>query len=154
GATVARHVAQSYGSGELSPGLELAGRAVRQLTGLEVDLDLAAAEVAADQFFRQRILDIALDPPPERPPAVRTVFTSCFDNPVHHFRRQHDAQLAVDQVVVELIDQQAHDAPQVVVSQRLEDDDLVDAVDELGVEGALHFAEHHVRHALADLVQV
>ena len=38
--------------------------------------------------------------------------------------------------------------PQVVVGQRLEHDDLVDAVDELGVEGLLHLAEHHVVDAL------
>ena len=50
----------------------------------------------------------------------------------------------VDQVLVQLIDQQPHDPPQVVVGQRVEDDDFVDPVDELRVEGAPHFAEHHL----------
>ena len=65
-------------------------------------------------------------------------------------RRQRDLQLAIDQVLVQLRDQQRHDPPQVVVGQRLEDDDFVDAVDELGVERALDLAEHHVRDALVD----
>ncbi len=59
--------------------------------------------------------------------------------------------LAVRKVFVELGDQQPHDPPQVVVGQRLEDDDLVDAVDELGIERPLDLAEHHLVDALGNL---
>ena len=72
------------------------------------------------------------------------------DDPVHGLVGQRNRQLAIDQVVVELLDEQRHDAPQVIVGQRLEHDDLVDAVDELRVEGSLHLAEDHVGHALVD----
>ena len=61
-----------------------------------------------------------------------------------------EPQPAVDQVVVHLLDEQLRDGPQVVVRERLEDDDLVDAVDELRVEGLLDLAEHHVVDAAAD----
>ena len=64
------------------------------------------------------------------------------------------AHAAIGQVGVELLHQQAQDLAQIVVRQRLEDDQLVDAVDELGVERALDLAEHHVVHALLQLAGV
>src|SRR5438105_2935205 len=139
---------------QLAPGFELACRAICELACVEIDLDLAAAQVAADQFFGQRILDVALDGAPQRPRAVRPILARHLDDPVDHLGRQRDLQLAIGEVVVQLVNQQRHDPPQVVVAQRLEDDDFVDAVDELGVERPLHFAEHHFRHALRDLARV
>src|SRR5262245_9858072 len=141
-------------SGEFASRLELASGSVRKLPGFEVDLDVAAVQVASDEFFGQRILDIPLNRPAQRPRPVRTVLAGDLDNPVHHLWRKHDAELAIDEVVVELGDEQPHDSPQVVVGQRLEDDDLVDAVDELGVERALDLTQDHLRDASADLVGI
>ncbi len=40
---------------------QFTSRAVGQLTGIDEDVDLAVAQVAADQLFRQRVFDVALD---------------------------------------------------------------------------------------------
>src|SRR6185295_1690808 len=128
-------------SGELTSRFELARGPVSELSRVEVDFDFAAAEVSADEFLGQRVLDVPLDRPAERTRAVRAVLARDLDDPVDDFGGQGDAELPVHEVVVELSDQERHDAPQVLVAQRLEDDDLVDAVDELGVERPLHLAE-------------
>ena len=108
-------------------------------------------QVAADELLGERILDVALDGAAQRPRAVRAVLAGLLDDPVDHFGRQRDAAAcgrpgsrSAASTSSRMI------APQVVVGQRLEDDDLVDAVDELGVEGPLHLAEHHVGDALVD----
>src|SRR6267378_3930450 len=69
---------------------------------------------------------------PEGPGAVRAVLAGRFDNPVDDLRRQRDLQPTIGEVRVQLIDEQCHDPAQVVVVQRVEHDDLVDAVYELG----------------------
>src|SRR5207247_416659 len=124
------------GSGELPAGFELAGRSIGQLPRVQIDLDLAATQVAANELLGQRIFDVTLDGAAQRTRAVRAVLAGDLDNPVDDFGRQGDLELPVGQVLVQLVDQQLHDPPQVVVGERLEDDDLVDAVDELGVERA------------------
>jgi hypothetical protein len=47
--------------GELAACFELAGRTIRERSGLEIDLDVAAMQVSANEFFRERILYMALD---------------------------------------------------------------------------------------------
>ncbi len=64
------------------PASALTDRAVREAPGVEVDLDVAALEVAADQLLRERILDVALDRAAERPGAVRAVLAGLLDDPV------------------------------------------------------------------------
>src|SRR5437762_1940446 len=141
-------------SGQFPSRLELAGGSVRQLSRIQVDVDFPAVQVPTDELLGERILDVTLNGAAQRARPVRAVLARDFDNPVHHFRRERDPQLAIDEVLVELRDQQRHDQPQVVVGQRLEDDDLVDAVDELGVERPFDFAEHHLVHALRNLAAV
>src|SRR4029077_1855568 len=79
---------------------------VRERTCVQVDVDFAAGEVAPDQLFRQRILDVALDSPAQRPCAVRPVLAGYLNDPVDALRRQRNRQLAIRQVVVELVNQQ------------------------------------------------
>src|SRR5687768_6272838 len=139
---------------EFAAGLELARWTVSERSRVEIDLDVAATEMAADELFRQWILNVTLNRAAQRPRAVRAVLAGHLDDPVDDLGGERNLQLAVDQVGVELGDEQAHDPPQVVVGERLEDDDLVDAVDELGIEGPLDLAEHHLRHALVDGARV
>src|SRR5437868_6560326 len=106
--------------------------------------------MTTDELFRERIFDVALNGAAQRSSAVRAILAGHFDNPIDDFRGERDAQLSIDQVGVELRDEQPHDLPQVLVAERLEHDDLVDAVDELRVERALDLSEHHVRYALVD----
>src|SRR5262245_43105610 len=107
---------------ELPSRLDLAERTVGEVGAIEVDLDHAPTEMSADELLRERILDIALNGAPERPRAVRAVLAGDLDNPVNHLGGQRDRELAIDQVVVQLMDQQRHDPPQVIVCERLEDD--------------------------------
>ena len=141
-------------SGQSTAGLDLAGRSIGQDARIEIDLDLATSQMPADQFLRERILDVALDRAAQGACAIRPVLARGLDNPVGHFRHDGNPQPAIGEVRVQLIDQQAQNPPQVVVRQRLEDDDLVDAVDEFRVERPLHLAEHHVRHGARDLALI
>ena len=81
---------------------QFAGRTVGKRAGLQVHLDVAAVQVAPNELFRQRILDIALDGAPERPGAVRAVLARHLDDPADDVRRQRDLQLAIDEVLVQL----------------------------------------------------
>ncbi len=102
----------------------------------------------ANQLLGQGIFDVALNRPTQRTRAVRAVLARDVDDPVGDFRRDQHLHPPIHQVDVELIDQQRQDLPQLVVVERIEHDQLVDAVDELGVEGPLDLAEHHLLHAL------
>ncbi len=117
---------------------------------LHVDLDLAALQVATDEFLGKRILDIALNGAAQGARTIRAVFAGLLDDPVDHLGRQLQPDLPVHEVVVELIDEQPRDRPQIIIRQRLEHDDFVDTIDELGVEGLADLAEHHVVDAACD----
>ena len=84
----------------------LSGRAVRQRPAIEVDLDLAALEVPTDELLGQRIFDVALNRAAEGPRAVRPVLARLLDDPVDDFGRELEPDLAVDEVVVQLLDEQ------------------------------------------------
>src|SRR5690242_439943 len=85
-------------SGELAAFLGLACRTVGEGSAVEVDLDFAAFEVAADELLGKRVLDVPLDGAPERPRAVRAVLARLFDDPVDHVGRQRELDLAIDEV--------------------------------------------------------
>src|SRR5688572_32786949 len=91
---------------QLTAAGELSSRAVGNLPPFEVHLDLAVAQVTANELFRQRILDVALDRAAQRPGAVRPVLARDVDDPVDDLRRHFDLHAAVRQVGVELIDQE------------------------------------------------
>src|SRR6185436_1746034 len=51
---------------------------------LEVDLHQARLEVPAYEFLGERVLDVALDGPTQRPRAVGPVAAGGVNNPIHH----------------------------------------------------------------------
>ncbi len=57
-----------------------------ELAGVQVDLDLAASQMAADELLRERIFDIPLNRAPQRARTVRAVLARDFDDPVDHLR--------------------------------------------------------------------
>src|SRR5579885_1391030 len=101
-----------------------------------------------NESFRERILHVLLESPPQRPRAVAAVRARFLENPLACFRRQDHLDLAVDQGVVHLPHQQIDDAKQIFIAQRVEDDDFVQAVQKLRIERPLHFVHHHFFHRL------
>ena len=61
-----------------------------------------------------------LDRTPERPGAVPAVLAGPFEDPIDDVGGQLELDPPVDEVVVEPLDQQPRDRPQVVVRERLD----------------------------------
>src|SRR5688572_27778093 len=103
--------------GQPAAGLEVvgvvSGHAVGQISAIDVDLEVAAAELAADQLLAEGVFHIPLDGAAEGPGAVRAVLTGQVDYPVDRVGREPDLQAAVDQIQIGLLDQQPRDATQV-----------------------------------------
>ena len=55
---------------QFSSGGQFAGRAVRELARIEIDIDVATTQMTSDQFFRERVLDVSLDGATQRARAV------------------------------------------------------------------------------------
>jgi hypothetical protein len=94
------------------------------------------------QRFRQRIFDVLLQCPPQRPRAIIAVPARFLEDPLACFRRQYDLYLAVDQSVVDLADQQINDAEQFLFTQRVEQNNFIQAVQKFRIKHAFHFTEH------------
>src|SRR5262249_29512453 len=73
---------------QLTAGRQFSGRTVRELACVEIDVDVAPAQVTTDQFLRERILDVPLDRAPQRPRPVRAILARDLDDPIHHFGRE------------------------------------------------------------------
>ncbi len=101
-----------------------------------------------NQRFRQRIFDILLQRPPQRPRTITAVPARFLEEPLARFRREHNLHLTVNQRVIGLADEQIDDAEQVFIAQRVEQNDLVQTIQELRIEHALHFAQHQFVQAL------
>src|SRR5206468_4812619 len=108
------------GSGESAAFLRLARGTVGQRPAIDVDLDVASLEMSADELLGQRILDVPLDRAAQRARAVRAVLARLLDDPVDDVIREIEADLAVHEVVVELLDEQPGDGAEIVVRERLE----------------------------------
>src|SRR5262245_22013115 len=103
--------------------------------------------LSADDGLRQRILDELLDGPAQRTGAVGRI------EPLLHEELQGgrgwlELDALVGQLCVDAADHEPDDAGDVVLAQAVEDDDVVDAVDELGPEGALQLVQHPLLHLL------
>src|SRR5204863_8511115 len=88
---------------------------------------------AFEDLFRERILDALLDRALERPRAVDRVETGLCElreGAVGDF----EPHLELRQPLLEVTQLDLRDVPDVLLVQRVEHDDLVDAVDELGPE--------------------
>src|SRR5436190_19034493 len=83
--------------GELAPRLQFTCGAVGERAGVEVDLDVSASQVAADELFGKRVFDVPLDRPAQRARAIRAVLAGHFDDPVDDIGRQRDLELAIDE---------------------------------------------------------
>src|SRR5262249_12328809 len=95
----------------------------------------------------QRILDVFLKRPPQRPGSIASVTARFFENIAGGIGCQPDGQLLGNQVDVDKLYQKPDDLQQVVVRQRVEQDRFIQPVQELRIEGALHFAHHHIFNA-------
>src|SRR5271166_1238601 len=133
-------------------GLLFADGAIEELAALEVHLDERGPlrERALDERLRHGILDVLLQGAAQRTRAVAAVAKRLIEDPLARFFGHGDRDGTLRQVLVQLLHHQLHDLDEVLLRQRVEDDDLVETVEEFGVEGALHFALHHVLDLAGD----
>ena len=71
-----------------------------------------------------------------------------FQQPIDHRVVDGDLHVAVDERLVDVVDQETADLPQLGLRKRIEDDDVIDAVDELGRELFLQLLIDHLLRAL------
>src|SRR5215203_1598524 len=76
----------------------MAGAAIRQDAGVQVDLDVAPFEVPADELLGERVFDVALDGTAQRSGPVRAVLAGLLDDPVDDVLSQIEVNLAIHQV--------------------------------------------------------
>src|ERR1700721_731804 len=128
--------------------------AIEELVVVQGDLkeSRTLADAARDEGFRQRIFDITLQSTTQRAGSIAAVDQRLLEN--HFFRvfGYGDGDGFLRQIRVQLLYQQFKNLDQIRIRQRLEQNDLVDAVEELGVEGSLHLVLHQVFDLLHDHV--
>src|SRR5262249_60178303 len=97
---------------------------------------VARAELAVEDFQRERVLYHSLDRALERPRAVNGVVAPFGQQ---RFRRvgDLDRNLPIRQQALEALELDLDDVLDLLAPERIEDHDLVDAVQELGLEGLL-----------------
>src|ERR1019366_5097485 len=128
--------------------------AVEELVVFEEDLDEGGArgDGALDQRLRQRVFDVLLQGAAQRARTVAAVGEGLVENPLLGIVRNRDRDGFLRQVLVELRDYELENLDQVALAQRQEQDDFVEAVEELRVEGAFDFALHQFFHLVRDHV--
>ena len=94
----------------------------------------------------QRILDVLLERPAQRTRAIRAVTGRLLQNVFSGILIETDANLLDRQILVDVLHLQADNLDQVLVVQRRKQDDLVEPIEELRVEGAFHFRHHLIFH--------
>src|SRR5262245_63677015 len=119
---------------------------------LGVDRDgVAVVQLALQQLERQRVLDEALDGPLERPrPERRIVALASEQAPGRVGHLELDAPSR--QPLAEMAELDVHDPGDLVPTERREDHDLVDPVEELGPERAAQLLHQQRPHLLGLLV--
>jgi hypothetical protein len=130
--------------------LLFADLAVEQPVAVQVDLQerRPGGDDALDKRLAERVLDVLLQDSAQRTGAVVAVHQRLVEDPLARvFVHRHRDRL-LRQVGVELVHHQLDDRNQVLLGQRVEQDHLVETVEELGVEGALHLVLHHVLDSL------
>src|SRR6266850_466689 len=140
-AAVRTLTSRRHGSGR-GGGAGLRGRLSRRELELELivralHLDASARwPLAAQDELRERILEVLLDRALEGPGAQRRV-ESPVDEQLDGLRADLELDLLDAQAFFDLAEQDAHDTPHVVAREGVEDDDIIDAIEELRVEGTL-----------------
>ena len=108
----------------------------------EEDLDerRPGRDRALDQRFRQRIFDVLLQGAAQWTGSVAAVGQSLVQNPLLRFVGHGYGDRTLREILVQLADHEFENLDQVGFAERHEEDDLVHAVQEFGIEGALDFA--------------
>src|SRR3954447_16957485 len=122
-----------------------------ELVVLAVDGDRrSVADVASDQRPRDARLDLALDEAPQRARAVDRVVALARDE---RARRLGDLEREppVGEAGAGAGELEVDDLLDLLEGERLEEDDLVDAVEELGAEARSQLGHHALARVLADL---
>src|SRR5919202_7085747 len=130
-----RHGSRGFAEGELAVG-----------RGVDDDV-VAVGELALQHAHRQRLDQVLLDGPLERPRAVHRV-EALASHQLFGRVGELEPHLALGQPLAQPAQLDLDDALDLLQAQRVEDDDLVDAVDQLGPE----VRPHGVHDPLADLV--
>src|SRR5439155_22626594 len=113
------------------------GRLELQLIPLAPDADARAArELTAEDELRERVFQQALDGALERSGAERRV-EAALDEEFDRLRNDLEVDLLRVQTLLELAGEDIHDLAHVLARQGVEHDHVVDAVQELGIEGPL-----------------
>src|SRR5690606_11064905 len=98
-------------------------------------------------LLRQLVLDLALHRTAQWASAQRRVEAD-LDESLLGGLRELDGHVAVEQAVAETLDEQIHDLHELFLRQLREDDDVIDAVEELGLEVALELFVDLALHPL------
>src|SRR2546428_3833832 len=109
-------------------------------------------EPPLDQLFGERVADVLLDAPAHRPGAVDGLVAFLYQ-PALDLVRHLEFDPAIGQALVQFPEEVIHDRHQVRLLERVEHHDLVDAVEELGAEGALEFAQDIFLVAAVDILR-
>src|SRR4051794_20047315 len=107
----------------------------------------AGHELGAQDEVGQRVLDVALDRAAQRPGAHRRV-PPLVDQQVLGILGELELELTLGQGLPDAAQEQLDDRLDLVLLQLVEDDDVVDAVEELGPEHLLELAHDATLHVL------
>ena len=118
----------------------------RQRIAFASDLDRRSGlEALSNDFFRQRVFQIALDHTPQRPRPEDRVKASLHEKFLRRIIQLHDDVLLA-QPLLYVVDFQLDNLHQVVARQRLEDDHLIDPIQKFWLEGALDLIHQLLFH--------
>ena len=128
----------------------LAARTVLEdeLAVLGIDLHVVArVELAVQDLLAEAVLDLVLHRATQRPGAEGRVEPD-LDELLLGRARQLDRHVAVEQALAEALDEQIDDLQQLLLVELREHDDVVDAVEELGLEVLLQLFLDLALHAV------
>src|SRR5690606_27070782 len=118
-----------------------------------VHLDLVAArELAHQDLLRERILEVTLDRPAERT-STEALVVAVVDEVLDRRIRQLELQLLLLEPALDLREEDMNDLADLLLRQRMEDDDVVQPVQELRVERPLDLGPDLLLHRLVALVR-
>src|SRR6185437_987792 len=124
----------------------LPDRAVEELIILKVNLEKRRTfrDAAGNQRLGERVFDVPLQRAAQRTRPVTAVDHGLVEDPLLRVLRDGDRDRFLHQVGVELRQQQFDDLDEVRISERLEENDLIDTVEELRIKGTLDFTLHQI----------
>src|ERR1700730_14388180 len=115
---------------------------IKQLIGLQKDLNEGGTRGnrALDQGLRQWVFNLLLQGSTQRTRTVGAIRKRLVENPLLGLIRDGNRDRLLRQVLIKLRDHKLENLDQVVFAQSVEQDDFVQPVQELGIEGAFDFA--------------